>query len=277
MSSLIIRHFGGLSLRAAEGEVCLPPDIPRSLLAFLSSHPGQTFCRSFLSERLWPDLPSARARRALSTAIWRLKHCRAVGACLTYPSRDTISLALPRSGWIDTMAFEHKVARAEKLAGNDDNVALRLVAQAITLYNGSAYSDVSDEWAVIERTRLENRFCDALYLAARLNERRRRFGSAERAARRLITFEPFREDARRILVHALWRSGNRALAQRMYTEYTAFLRRELGAEPGFALVPRAQPPAPVRRGLAQALGGPRAQAIYHLRAALAELENETSH
>jgi DNA-binding SARP family transcriptional activator len=56
--------------------------------------------------------------------------------------------------------------------------------------------------------------------------------AAERAARRLVELEPFRESGHRVLMRALAERGNVADALRAYERLTALLRSELGVDPG---------------------------------------------
>lgn len=233
MPTLIIRHFGGLRLSCPGADGSLPPQFPRSLFSYLSSHPGKVFCRSFLTDLLWPDLPAPRARRALSTALWRLRANDPVARHLCHPSRDTVCLQVPRQTWIDTIAFEHKLKQATGCAETTPDRALRLVTSAADIYANTAFSDISAEWALLERTRLENTFCDVLFLASQLNFDARNFRTSEQFATRLIGYEPFREDIRKIQIHAVCRSGNMVRAQQMYGEFTTFLADELGEHPSF--------------------------------------------
>lgn len=268
MTTLIIRHFGGLKLSRPGEEFVLPSQFPRSLFIYLSCHPGKVFCRNYLADVLWPDLPSQRSRRALSTALWRLRSMDVVAGYLATPSRDTISFQVPRQTWIDTIAFEHKLKLATACAKLDQQKSLHLALCALELYDSSAFADISDEWAIYERARLENAYCDALYLAGSLGFSLKEFRLAEQLAQRLVGFEPFREDVREIQIRAAYMSGNKRKAQQIYNEFSTFLQDEMGAQPEstFEEICRTNRPQPEGEGRFEP--SPILSQIHDLRSAL---------
>lgn len=269
---MIIRHFGGLRFSSHDSHFSLPPEFPRSLFSFLSCHPGRVFCRDFLSGCLWPRLPTGRARRALSTALWRLRRSAPAARCLTAPSRDTVAFGMACRLWIDTIAFEHRVTRATALVGPAPRRALHLATRAIALYDAAAFCDLPDDWALDERTRLENLYCDALDMAARLNLDHGRFRLAGQLATQLARIEPFREDVRRLQVTASLRAGNRAEARHLFETFATFLGNELNVAPEFTLDEIAQgpqDPAPNRIATTPHL----ASSIPALRRALRQIDS----
>lgn len=231
MGTLVICHFGGLHIQENGRAVPLPPEFPRSLFAFLSHAPGMIFCRSLLCETLWPDLSGDRARRALSTALWRLRKCPVLATSIQQPDRSRICFAPARRVWIDTCAFQHQIARAKKQPAQ----ARRLLAQALGLYRAAAFADVAEEWAIGGRIRLENLYCDALFLAADLALAEGHPREAEVFATQLIGYEPFREDVRQIQIKAALRSGNHAQAEHYYRSFAKMLADELDTLPGFTI------------------------------------------
>lgn len=233
MTSLIIRNFGGLRLSTHGRDVELAPEFPRALFAFLGSRPGRTLSRSRLAGLLWPDLEIARGRKALNTALWRLRQTRALRPHLVAPSKTTVRLDIGRRGWVDTVAFEVRIRCAFDAAETKPKLAARWLAHALRMYNRDAFSDLDDDWAIERRAELENLYCDALFLHARLSFDAGDFHQCIANCRDISRLEPFREDVSELHVSALERSGNVAEARHVYARFTTLLRSELGVIPSF--------------------------------------------
>jgi SARP family transcriptional regulator, regulator of embCAB operon len=89
-------------------------------------------------------------------------------------------------------------------------------------------------WIERERRELAEMELRALecYAAACLGVGGIELPGAERAARRLVEREPYRESGHRILMRALASGGNFADALRAYDRLATLLRDELGVDPG---------------------------------------------
>lgn len=247
MRCLEIRNFGGLRLAEAGRPLSLARDFPRSLFSYLCNRPDRIFCRSFLAEVLWPDLDADRARAALNTALWRMRKTEAVANRLVSHSKDTVALMLGRRGWVDTVAFEARLTRLSKLRVQEQGRAYRRIGRCLASYGDDAFSDIADDWAIEERARLENLYCDALFLHAKLAYGQGDFARCATSCLRLVQFEPFREDVRELQITALTRAGNRAKAAQVFHEFAQFLERELGVAPEFTPACQTRRRAPMVR------------------------------
>ncbi|MGH6883230.1 MAG: AfsR/SARP family transcriptional regulator [Hypericibacter sp.] len=134
--------------------------------------------------------------------------------------------------WIDTIAFERRVAPA--LAAWPAHTALAMrnrMRKALRLYRGDFFPSHDEEWVLLERERLRCLQLDTLHALAIADAGAGDWASAVIVARHLCAAEPLREDGHRLLMEALARTGNRALALRQYRICAAVLARELGVEP----------------------------------------------
>ncbi|MEO1488965.1 MAG: bacterial transcriptional activator domain-containing protein [Pseudomonadota bacterium] len=158
-----------------------------------------------------------------------------IASRLETPSRDTVRLVTDRRTWIDIAAFMVKCERASDLAARDETAAYRSVKQAINLYNPEFLIGIDEEWALIERTRLENLWLDAVLLAARLAFSQKDYASAEAYAQISIRHEGFREEAHSICIQAAAFQGDRLRAQKMFADFRTLLLNELSVKPSFSL------------------------------------------
>src|SRR5262249_23833928 len=90
------------------------------------------------------------------------------------------------------------------------------------------------EWLTTERSRLASAACDALRRLALLRSQAGDAASGIAAAQRLLSLDPLREDAHRILMELYAAEGRRSEALRQFASCREIMRRELGVEPDTA-------------------------------------------
>ncbi|MBJ3763676.1 hypothetical protein ILP92_13040 [Maribius pontilimi] len=267
MPDLTIRHFGGLSLASRKTPVQLPGDFPAPLLGFLTLHLGKPVARSMIAGTLWPDLSEHRARRALSTALWRLTSVEALAPHILR-SRKSVRLGRGASVWSDLSAMTRHLARSLGCASRAPRQAAARLERAIALAEGGpAFAELPGDWAAEARFTLENAQCDALFLGARIASE---LGCGERLNRyaaRLLRLEPYREDIRRLQIEHALADGHRLFARHLYEQYVAIMEREFGERPGFAFADLA-PDQPERGARPDAFG----PALSAIRARLGRVE-----
>lgn len=194
--------------------------LQRLLLTVLLLEAGRTVSADRLVEELWgDDLPDDPAG-ALRTQVSRLRRVLPGGAPLiTEPGGYHLDVD-PDD--VDVRRFEQLVAAAADHSGDE---ALRLVEDALALWRGGPLEEFLDRaFAQTERARL-----DGLQGAAR--EQRisllvavGRVAEAAAAAESLLAVEPEREQARALLMEALYRLGRPTDALAAYQSWC----RELG-------------------------------------------------
>ena len=227
MELLSLSLFGDVKLlRGPTQEIALPRKT-QLLLAYLALNDEQRHPRDKLAALLWQDRPEEQARQSLRQCLFTLS--KALGddqSPLVLADRNQLSLDSDRVA-VDVWQFERHVA-----ADSPENLQ-----QAASLYGGDllnslAFEDDSlDAWCAAERTRLRDRFYEALatltsYYVDILN-----FDAAIETGRRLVGLDPLREDAHRSLMRIYQRVGRRADALKQYRLCVDILRRELNVEP----------------------------------------------
>jgi DNA-binding SARP family transcriptional activator len=88
-----------------------------------------------------------------------------------------------------------------------------------------------DDWVIFERERIRQRFLHALEALSRHLIAVGRFADAVEAAISVVSGDPLRESANRVLIEAHLAEGNVVEARRAYKRYRDTVRRELGVEP----------------------------------------------
>ncbi len=273
MTALYIRLFGSLELvlnrrsqEAAAPEqvvLCLSSPQARSLLAYLILHHDQPIPRARLTGIFWPDRPNARARRALSHALWQIRDALGPASPQLMTEEDTVCFTLRPDDWLDVAVFQDKARK-----GDAPSSRVADLNEAVDIYRADFLEACYDDWALLERERLRELYLRTLERLIILDKRKGAHGQSLEHARRLAAADPLREAAHRELMqlyHLLDRP-RAALAQ--YETLCQFLDEELGVEPAAATtalyheiitvleeaetphLPVAAPPPPLLRDLA---------------------------
>jgi DNA-binding SARP family transcriptional activator len=220
--------LGPLEARVDGARVELPGGRPRAVLARLLLEEGRVVPVEGLLDALWGHRPPPSAPKVLQAHVSQLRKVLGAGA-------------------IETQAPGYRVtgtatdlARFEELTGAARNEqssakAAKLYGQALGLWRGRALAEFRREPFAPAARRLEELRLDALGARIEaelsLGEHKRLVG--ELAA--LVAQEPLREQPRRQLMLALYRSGRQAEALACYREGRRLLVDELGIEPSPAL------------------------------------------
>ena len=197
----------------------------QELIAFLILHARRaSIPRQRIAGSLWPDSNDAQALTNLRRELHHLRDA--------WPGLEALIDVESRSlAWrddagvpVDLVAFEQAADRG--LAG--DRTALQ---DAARLYQGDLLPDVSAEWIEVDRERLRQRAKSVLSRLITELEQDRAYAAAIEHAQQLSRLDPLEEQAWCTLMRCHARRGDRATALHLYQQWTALLKRELGAQP----------------------------------------------
>jgi predicted ATPase/DNA-binding SARP family transcriptional activator len=221
---LRLKTFGGLCLEGDEGPLSGAAAQRRRLvlLAALAAAGQKGMSRDALVGLLWPEVAEARARAALSQALYALKRDTGEDELVLGHDVLTLNSDILRS---DVSAFEHAIARED-------------FERAANLYGGPFLAGVFiseavdfEHWLDGVRLRLSQAAEQALGALAMDAERRRDFAAASNWWRRLIGLDPLKTRAVLGLMEALVALGDRAEALKAAERYAQRVREDLDGEP----------------------------------------------
>ena len=199
----------------------------RGLLAYLALHPRQAQSREKLAALFWSGIPEAQARMNLRQALSGLrKALSSADGVHLLTAGDHISLDL------NGLAID--VERFEALVEQSTTDSLE---QALALYRGdlldgfSLKEEAFEEWIVAERVRLRLRAIDALEKLIADYRAKQDHARWLRAAVRLLTLDPLREDIHREIIRIHAAQGHLSSAVKQYETCRDILLRELGVQP----------------------------------------------
>src|SRR5262249_45163376 len=108
------------------------------------------------------------------------------------------------------------------------------LADAVERYGGELLPGFYEEWCLAERDRLKDAYLHALHQLVELLEGRDEIDRALGYARRAVTADPLREEARQDIMRLLAAAGQPAAALRQYRELEQLLEEQLDEAPSDA-------------------------------------------
>src|SRR5256712_1535036 len=226
MPSVEVRLLGGFSV-VTIAPVRFPARKTESLFAYLLMS-GQPVGRNRLAGTFWPDVVEERARRSLSTALWRLKSLmQSIPEIRIETSGVSVRLRCDTAD-VDVFHFRSLVESLPSLDGQSRERALR---EAEDLYKGDFLDGFTDEWCEDERRCLR-----ALYgrLLRQLIEASRVSGQFDKGvsyARKLVELDSLDEESHRELMILYHLSGDRSAALVQFETLKRILQDELDIPP----------------------------------------------
>src|SRR5580704_7022249 len=209
----------------------------RGLASFLFTYPDRGHRRERLAELFWPELDAERARRALNSAVWRLrkllatqpenagvKNLRTIGTETIFHNAD----------WLDVDIWALQDAAAVVLKDTTkplEPYQLDTLTAILQRYAGPFLDGDEGDWILEERERLHSIFLRMALIAVRSLGRAARYDHAIRLARHALRFDPFREELVRQLLVLLALDEQRCEAIRSYRNWSQMLRQELDIAP----------------------------------------------
>lgn len=194
----------------------------KSLLAFLLLYCDAPQSRQHLSFLFWPDSTEAQARNNLRQSLHLLR--QSLPDVERFLQSDTQTIQ-----WLPNSPFTLDVADFERTAQQADSI--NSLQDAVDLYHGELLPDCYDDWILVEREQLQQKFHAVLERLIRLLEEQGNYRSAIRYAERMLRSDPLREETYQQLIHLYVLSGNRTGATRVYQTCARVLKRELDLEP----------------------------------------------
>jgi DNA-binding SARP family transcriptional activator len=193
----------------------------RQLFFYLLTHPSRS--RDQIAAILWPELPASKVKANFHPTKYRLK--RALGQEPLHFDGSHYQIHPRLDYWFDVKEFERL------LEGSGPGRRMERLQQAVALYRGDFLEDYYDDWCLLLRERLRERYLEALdELAGRLLARRQ-YRQAIQTLRQGLEIDDLREKFHRQLMRTYTLSGQRNQALAQYQRCVEILERELGVPP----------------------------------------------
>ena len=192
-----------------------------AMIAMLVLKRGHPVSRESLAFTLFPDHDEASALAELRRYLYRANKALPDrnGCAWILGDAETVHWNGEGAARVDVIEFERLAADAATQP------------QAVNLYAGDLLENVYDDWVVSERERLRGRYFGLLDDLIERFRAERNFVAAIGCAKRILSGDPWREDALRSLVALRYESGDTAGALAEYDRFARRLRDELAIAP----------------------------------------------
>jgi DNA-binding SARP family transcriptional activator len=214
-------------------------DMPRAsqlLLSYLLLQYHRSCSREQLAGFFWGDHIDDRARRCLSSALWRLRRVLEPDGIRpgTYLLASTAEVGFNWNSnhWLDVAVFEEHVGRIlSKPPQAMDEVDVTKLKQALQLYSDGLLSGFYEDWVLRERERLRCLHLNCLAHLMHYYEYHEAFEESLAYGKQILERDPLREEIHRKMMRLYMAHGQRALAMRHYELCCSVLATELGIRP----------------------------------------------
>ena len=207
----------------------------RRLASFLFAYPGRPHRRERLADLFWPELDAEHGRRALNSAIWRLRKLLVTettkGESLQTLGSETI---LEPGEWldIDAAALEQAASVAIRHpAALEEPETLSRIATVLHRYEGPFLDGDDGDWILEERERLHSLFVRTATLVVCRLGAAQLYPDGISLARRALQFDPYREELVRYLLMLLALDERRYEAIQYFQNWSKALRADLDIAP----------------------------------------------
>ena len=218
------RILGPLEVRDGERVLALGGARRRAVLGLLLLDANRVVSVDGLVDGVWGDAPPASAHASLQNHVSRLRDV--LGDRLETRAPGYLLRVGPDE--LDLDRFRHLVDEAQ---GAEAAVAAQRLREALSLWRGAPLADLAGEPAGLAAAHLDELRLAALETRVEADLALGRHTALVPELEELVRLEPYREQLRRQLILALYRSGRQADALEAYVAARRVLD-EVGAQPG---------------------------------------------
>jgi DNA-binding SARP family transcriptional activator len=205
-----------------------------TLLSSLALRDRHRASRESLLEMLWPETEATRSAHSLNSLIHALRQMLGdvlAGAPPVIYSAGAYELNESAGVGVDISHFDALAGMADRqLRAGDSHAAVGSWRRAVALYHGEI-SGAGDTRAIVQRERVRALYLSLLGRLADQCFRECDYPAALEYALRLLSDDPCREDAHRLVMRCHVRLGERAQALRQYRVCQQILAAEFEARP----------------------------------------------
>jgi DNA-binding SARP family transcriptional activator len=209
----------------------------QALLAYLLLQRHRTHPRELLASLFWAEHSHEKARRALNTALWRMKKALEpegvlAGTYLISAHSDEVGFNCQSQYWLDVEVFEQETNHLITCPSQTvDEPHVQKIEKILELYRGELLENHYDDWALRERERLRAIYLKSLMYLMQYYKFHSAYERAGAYGQQILSLDPIREDIHREMMKLYLESGQRPLAARQYEICRLTLANELGILP----------------------------------------------
>jgi len=200
--------------------------VSRDILYCLVAHPNG-LSREEVGAIFWPDASPGKLKTRFKNAIYRLRS--ALG-----PDIVVYEDGIYRFNWMldyeyDVESFLDNVAQARLV--DDDAGKILAMERAVHLYHGPYCPEIEDDWARIEREKLDRAYRDALLSLGEIHFGQGDYPQVLDDCRVMLAHDVCWEEAHRLAMRTHAAMGNRVEIVRQFSQCKETLQKEIDVQP----------------------------------------------
>jgi LuxR family transcriptional regulator, maltose regulon positive regulatory protein len=227
---LTIRSLGKIQVKISDHVISSSDwqvQTARDLFFLLLAHP-EGLTKEEIGEIFWPDSSPSELKLRFKNTIYRLRHAAGKDAIL-FQGESLYLFNREMDYEYDLESFMKEVVQAGKAENRTKKIAH--YENAVRFYKGPFLPEVDEEWVIVERERLFQRYVNSLLDLAILHLEDRDYNAALAYCQRALKEDSCQEDAHRIAMRVYAAMGNRALIMRQFEQCRQALLDEVNAPP----------------------------------------------
>lgn len=197
------------------------PEQASSILCYLILNRERPVHRDTLVGQFWGDSSQEKARKALRTAIWRIRSALEEddGPAVLLAESDYVAFNTEIDYWLDVEAFKTLVAEAQIHAEQSQTIeAMAALRDAVGLYLADLLEGWMDDWLLYDRMHLESLYLAALTGLMDAHSRLQEYHEALQYGMLILHCDPLLETVHRHMMRLHYWAGNRAAAVRQFQQ-----------------------------------------------------------
>ncbi|GHO89562.1 AfsR/SARP family transcriptional regulator [Dictyobacter formicarum] len=239
-----VHFFGPFQVKRANqpvGEPVWRRNKAKALLKWFLLNPGRMFSTDQLVECFWPNVAKKSAERNLHVAIHYLRHLLEPDLPARHESKyirrnkdNLYWFELDESWWADIFdVHQHYTTAKEAEQRGEYSTAISSYRHVVTYCNlGFLHEDAYDDTFSSHRRHYDRIYIEVLKNLIHLYSQVGMVDEVLTYAHHALLVDPYCESAVKAIAHSYFRQGNTAGAIRKLDYFQAFLKRDLGIEPG---------------------------------------------
>jgi DNA-binding SARP family transcriptional activator len=209
----------------------------QEFFCYLLLHRNRPHAREALANLLWGESTTAQSKKYLRQALWHLQNTLGQehdpeGKRFLLVEPDWIRLNMQADIWLDIDVFEQAFALVRgKPSHSLDAQHVRILKDAVQLYQGDLLEGSYQDWCLYERERLQHMYLVLLDKLTGFCEYEQDYETGLNYAAIILRYDRARECTHRRLMRLYYLAGDRTSALRQYERCVTALREDLGVRP----------------------------------------------
>ena len=209
----------------------------KALFAYLVLGKGKLFSREQLADVFWGDLPECRARRALSTDLWRIGNLLKDGGAdpdaylISDSDSRSASTRMRRTGSMSSVSRPRPAGSTASIRPPPTGSWSTRSPRPYRCIAAICWRACTTMVPGAARRTADAAHLGALEFLMQCNMAQEYWANALAIGQRILSIDPFMEHVQRAVMRCHYSLGNRPAAVKQYATCAQLLRQELDVEP----------------------------------------------